>query len=132
MSAISNISSDNINLSPSSFSFNGIRSAGKGLQIETGKGFGDELNLKVNGLKASVSEPLGKTGTGNAVKDLVMAVNQKEMMADSMRAAVLSGESNNLHQTMIASQEANVAFTLMLEMRNKVMETYQELMRMQI
>lgn len=129
MNAISNITPDNINLTPSSFAFNGPKVGNDAVKIDTGSGFNQELDLKVNGLKFSVSEPIGKA---NPVKDLVMAVDAKTKAANSMKAAVLSGESNNLHQTMIASQEADVAFTLMLEMRNKMMETYQELMRMQI
>ncbi|MEM7673738.1 MAG: flagellar hook-basal body complex protein FliE [Verrucomicrobiota bacterium] len=45
---------------------------------------------------------------------------------------VLAGESDNLHQSMIAMQEAGVAFNLMLEVRNKMVESYQELMRMSV
>ena len=45
---------------------------------------------------------------------------------------VLAGESDNLHQSMIAMQEAGVSFNLMLEVRNKMMESYQELMRMSV
>ena len=40
--------------------------------------------------------------------------------------------STNLHQAMISMQEASVAFTLMVEVRNKLVESYQELMRMQV
>jgi flagellar hook-basal body complex protein FliE len=45
---------------------------------------------------------------------------------------VLSGEATNLHQAMIASQESSVSFTLMVELRNKLVESYQELMRAQV
>lgn len=128
MSTIPSISPDNISLNPASFPVNGMW----GPKVDKVDGFGSGFDMEVNALKATVSEPVGKVEKGNLAKDLVMAVDQKEKMAETMRAAVLSGESNNLHQTMIASQEADVAFTLMLEMRNKVMETYQELMRMQI
>ena len=52
----------------------------------------------------------------------------------AMRAFVekTTGETNNLHQAMIAMQEASVAFSLMVEMRNKLVEGYQEVMRMQV
>jgi len=66
------------------------------------------------------------------VSGLIDAVDAKQKVAAESRRAFLSGESNNLHQTMIASQEASVAFSLMVEMRNKVMEAYQELMRIQV
>ena len=44
----------------------------------------------------------------------------------------LAGKEIPLHQAMIAMQEAGVAFQLMVEVRNKLLEGYQELMRMQI
>ena len=45
---------------------------------------------------------------------------------------VLMGDSGQLHQSVIAMQEASVAFSLMVQVRNKLVESYQELMRMQV
>jgi flagellar hook-basal body complex protein FliE len=45
---------------------------------------------------------------------------------------VLLGETDQLHQSVIAMQEAGVAFSMMVEVRNKLVESYQELMRMQV
>jgi flagellar hook-basal body complex protein FliE len=45
---------------------------------------------------------------------------------------VLSGQNVSLHQTMIAMEEASISFQLMVEVRNKLLESYQELMRMQV
>ena len=45
---------------------------------------------------------------------------------------LLAGKDIPLHQAMIAMQEAGVAFQLMVEVRNKLLEGYQELMRMQV
>ena len=78
----------------------------------------------------------GRSGSagqsGNLVGDFIRAVDAKQHYAADTRTAFLAGESGNLHQTMIASQEASVSFSLMVEMRNKVLEAYQELMRIQI
>ena len=68
----------------------------------------------------------------NSVGDFIRDVDAMSKRAESARASLLSGESNNLHQAMLASQEAGVSFSLMVEMRNKVLETYQELMRLQV
>jgi flagellar hook-basal body complex protein FliE len=68
----------------------------------------------------------------NSVGDFIRDVDTMSKRAESARASLLSGESNNLHQAMLASQEAGVSFSLMVEMRNKVLETYQELMRLQV
>jgi flagellar hook-basal body complex protein FliE len=42
------------------------------------------------------------------------------------------GDNPNLHQSVIAMQEASLSFSLMVEVRNKVVESYQELMRMPV
>lgn len=46
--------------------------------------------------------------------------------------SVLLGDDARLHQGMIAMQEASLSFSLMIEVRNKVVESYQELMRMPV
>ena len=45
---------------------------------------------------------------------------------------LLSGKNVSLHQAMISMEEASVSFSLMVEVRNKLLDSYQELMRMQI
>ena len=45
---------------------------------------------------------------------------------------LLTGETTNLHQSMIAMQEANLSFSLMVQVRNKLVDSYQELMKMQV
>lgn len=62
----------------------------------------------------------------------VTEVEGKMRTAEVEKLKVLTGEANNLHQATIASSEAGVAFSLMIEVRNKLVESYQELMRMQV
>lgn len=45
---------------------------------------------------------------------------------------IIAGKEGNLHEAMAALEEASLSFQLMLEIRNKLLESYQELMRMQI
>jgi flagellar hook-basal body complex protein FliE len=73
-----------------------------------------------------------KGGFSNLLQRAVSEIDGKMQTAQSEQAKVLTGESTNLHQAMISMQEANVAFTLMVEVRNKLVESYQELMRMQV
>ncbi|PWU03994.1 MAG: flagellar hook-basal body complex protein FliE [Terriglobia bacterium] len=44
----------------------------------------------------------------------------------------LSGESEELHSTVLAAQKAQISFDLGLQVRNKVVDAYQEIMRMQM
>jgi flagellar hook-basal body complex protein FliE len=46
--------------------------------------------------------------------------------------ALQSGQNVPLHQAVISMEEASVSFQLMVQVRNKLMESYQEIMRMQI
>jgi flagellar hook-basal body complex protein FliE len=62
----------------------------------------------------------------------VQEVDGKMKAAAADQSKVVSGETNNLHQAMISMQEASLAFSLMVEVRNKLVESYQELMRMQV
>jgi flagellar hook-basal body complex protein FliE len=63
---------------------------------------------------------------------MVADVNAKQGMAGAAVEGVLAGQNVPLHQAMIAMEEASVSFQLMVEVRNKLLESYQELMRMQI
>ena len=63
---------------------------------------------------------------------MVHEVNAKQANAAGAVEGVLSGQNVPLHQAMIAMEEASVSFQLMVEVRNKLLESYQEIMRMQI
>ena len=80
--------------------------------------------------------PLGKAAPGQGFGDVlggfVQQVNGKQAAAADTVNGLMSGEGVSLHQAMIAMEEASVSFQLMVEVRNKVLESYQELMRMQI
>ena len=71
-------------------------------------------------------------GFGHMLDGLVATVAAKQDAADATTRSVLLGNNDNLHQGVIAMQEASVAFSMMVEVRNKLVESYQELMRMQV
>lgn len=79
-----------------------------------------------------IAKPASGESFGKIVDQFVSSVDAKMQAANAEKAKVLSGESTNLHQAMIAMQEASVSFSLMVEVRNKLVESYQELMRMQV
>lgn len=81
--------------------------------------------------------PTGVAGTppvsfSGLLDQLVQDVRVQDAAAQRAMAGVLSGQPVALHQAVIASEEAAVAFQLLVEVRNKLLEAYQELMRMQI
>lgn len=75
------------------------------------------------GVDGSFSGMLGK---------LVSEVNAKQAVAGQTVADLQAGKPVSLHQAMISMEEASVSFQLMAEVRNRLLESYQELMRMQV
>jgi flagellar hook-basal body complex protein FliE len=74
----------------------------------------------------------GKAGFGSMLEGLVNTVNSKEAASDALTNDVMLGNTGALHQSVIAMQEASTALSLMVQVRNKLVESYQELMRMQV
>ena len=69
---------------------------------------------------------------GSLLGRLVEDVNTRQNVAADAVRSLQTGGDVSLHQAVIAMEEASVSFQLMVEVRNKLLETYQELMRMQI
>ncbi|RAK23366.1 flagellar hook-basal body complex protein FliE [Anoxybacillus vitaminiphilus] len=66
------------------------------------------------------------------LKEAINKVNTEQVKSDIMTEKLVKGENIDLHQVMIASQKASISLQLALEVRNKVIEAYQEVMRMQV
>lgn len=64
--------------------------------------------------------------------DSLEKVNQDQVYANEMDEALVLGETDNIHEVMIASQKAEVSLTFAVEVRNKILEAYKELMRIQM
>lgn len=59
-------------------------------------------------------------------------VNSAQLKADDAAKKFLTGELQDVHQVVIAMEEARLTMQLALEVRNKVIEAYQEISRMQV
>ena len=66
------------------------------------------------------------------MKKAIDEVNTLQQQSSDMKTNLVSGQVQDLHQVMIAAEKANVAFQLTVQIRNKVVEAYQEIMRMQV
>ena len=59
-------------------------------------------------------------------------VNQDLVHADQAVQGLAAGETENLHQVMIALEEARLSLQLVAQVRNRLLEAYQEVLRMQV
>lgn len=88
--------------------------------------------VKLPGIDSPSAAPAPAGTFGKVFDQLISSVDAKQNEANAVTRDVLLGKSDQLHQSVIAMQEASVAFQLMVEVRNKVVESYQELMRMPV
>ena len=72
------------------------------------------------------------TGFGSALQNAIEQVDAAQKDSYNQVEAFVAGEQENVHEVMIAMNEARLSFQLMTEVRNRMLETYQELMRMQV
>lgn len=71
-------------------------------------------------------------GAGKFFSELVSKVNDIQVQSDKSIQDLASGENKNLHEVMIAVEKASISFQFMSQVRNKALEAYQEVMRMQV
>ena len=71
-------------------------------------------------------------GAGKFFSELVSKVNDLQTQSDKSIQELASGENKNLHEVMISMEKASISFQFMSSVRNKALEAYQEVMRMQV
>lgn len=93
------------------------------------------LSTHLQGLKGpGSSSSASKLGGDFAdlIKTSIASINAKQVEADKAAVNLASGQNSNIHEVMIKMEEAEISLRLMVQMRNKVVEAYQEIMRMQV
>jgi len=68
----------------------------------------------------------------DVLKDSIHKVNSLQNEADKAIEGLAKGEAKNIHDAMIAIEKANLSFNMMLQVRNKILAAYEEIMRTQI
>jgi flagellar hook-basal body complex protein FliE len=85
--------------------------AGAGLDANSASGEGSFLDMLTKGIK----------DVNSSVKD-----------SDKAATDIASGKSSNIHETMLAVTKAELGFNMLVQLRNKAIEAYQDVMRMQV
>jgi flagellar hook-basal body complex protein FliE len=74
----------------------------------------------------------GGASFGETLRDAITTVNNAQKESDMAVQKLMTGESQDLHATLIAVQKADLSFQMMMQVRNKIIQAYQEIMRTQI
>jgi len=73
-----------------------------------------------------------RTPFGTVLKGMISDINSLQTEADQAIAKVQLGNTGSIHEAMIALEKADISFRAMMQVRNKILEAYQEIMRMQV
>ena len=78
------------------------------------------------------ASPAGGSDFRSLFEGAVNRVEQSQKLASASADRFLSGEGEEVHETALAAERAELTFNLFLQTRNKVVSAYQEIMRMQM
>ena len=98
--------------------------------LETGK-FVDKYSGQQIGSSQSASETAGAS-FADTLKQAINSVNEVQQKADKAMQNLATGRTDNVAEVMIASEQADIALKLMVQVRNKIIDAYQEVMKMQV
>lgn len=90
-------------------------------------------------LNPQVAKPVKETGAAEISRDFGAYLNDamaqlaaQEAKVENLNGQFVSGNLSDVHQLMIASEKASLGLELTVQIRNKMIEAYQEIMKMQI
>lgn len=78
------------------------------------------------------AQPEGKPSFKNVINNLIKDVDQLQKTAAKATEKLVTGELEDVHQVVVAMQEAQTSFRMLMEVRNKMVEAYREVMKMQV
>ncbi len=89
--------------------------------------------MKANGMDAA--SEVGEAG-GSSFSDMLKSsigkVNEMQTQADTAIGELVAGRTKNIHETMLAIERADTSLKLAMQVRNKILDAYREIMRMQV
>lgn len=74
----------------------------------------------------------GKASFGDVLRNTIQDINKLQSDADKAISKVQVHDTGSVHEAMIALEKASISFQTMMQVRNKIVDAYQEVMRMQV
>ena len=116
----------------------GLTIANGNALVERGQTMREMRSANVNVPKPNIENPAGPAGASGSksfadtLKEAVQNVNEAQKTADTKAQELATGKSQDVADVMISAEKADIALKLMVSVRNKIIEAYQEVMKMQV
>jgi flagellar hook-basal body complex protein FliE len=93
----------------------------------------DSISIRQPGVQAPApgADPKG-AGFFETLAKSMEEVNSDQVQADTAIKDLVAGRTKNIHETMLQVQKAELSLKTMMQVRNKILEAYKEIMRMQV
>lgn len=85
----------------------------------------------ISGKEETINEN-GNMSFGETLKSKLEEVNEKQLEAEKTTEQFIKGENVDIHEVMVKTEEAKLSLQLAVQVRNKLLEAYQEINRMQV
>jgi flagellar hook-basal body complex protein FliE len=90
---------------------------------------------QISTIKPSIASPTKSPGEavqsfGSFLENALSEVNKQQLASDEATKQIASGDIQDLHQALIIKEQAGITLDLTIQVRNKAVEAYQEIMRM--
>jgi flagellar hook-basal body complex protein FliE len=97
-----------------------------------------QIESDLRAMSGGMSQPLSEAKDGKSpsfadlLKQGIGEVNAAVKQSEKSSMDLAAGKSTNIHETMLAVSKAELGFNMLVQLRNKALEAYQEVMRMQV
>lgn len=113
---------------------NSIQNSFSRIDPDLGRISQEQSGSKIGNLpEASPTQETAKgSGFFEALEKSMAEVNADQNQADVAIKDLVAGKTKNIHETMLQIQKAELSLKTMMQVRNKILEAYKEIMRMQV
>lgn len=88
--------------------------------------------LPINTIDKHISPGIAQSNFGDTLKSAIESVNKSQVTSNQKTEAFARGDIDNLHDVMIAAQKASITLETSVQVQRKVIDAYNEIMRMQV
>ena len=92
----------------------------------------NEIFTKMSVGQENKIETFSNNTFGNVLKGELDKVNESQIASEDITERFIKGEDIDVHNVMVAGEEAKLSLQLAVQVRNKLVEAYQEISRMQL
>jgi len=114
---------------------NSIQNSFRQFDPDLGRVSSDSISIRQPNVGSLANSAPAETKGGGFLETLTKSmeeVNDEQLKADQSIKDIVAGKSKNIHETMLQIQKAELSLKTMMQVRNKILEAYKEIMRMQV